>query len=240
MGPARRPRRPLTDPGGAGAPARARARSGAVAGRPCRHDRQQRHLRRVRRRDALLGLLPRDRPRSPRGRPCAAVGLRRGRAQHGRRRRGGHAAVRVPADEQPPAGRADPGRPPRVPRRQRAPPAPAVALQRADHHDRRPRLRSRPRGPADPLPAAVHDELRPGGLPHRQRLLRRRHGRHLERLGQDLLRHGVPARRRPPGRPDQRGQPGLHRVARLLRRGPHLRRGRGARRARRGVRRRRR
>ena len=73
--------------------ARARARRGAASGRHVRSDREQRHLRGVRRDDVLLGLLPR------RGRlgPGADVGLRGGGAKRGPRRRARDAAVRIPA-----------------------------------------------------------------------------------------------------------------------------------------------
>ena len=152
-------------------------------------------------------------PAEPTGRrglrPGAAVGLRR-RSRRARspgwpRAPGSSGTCRRAAtSSSQPAERRRQG----VPRRERPPPAPADPLQRAHHHDRRPGLRPRPRGPAGPLPAAVHDELRAGRLPRGQRLLRRRHRGDQQRVEQDLLRHRLPARRRPPDRPDQRAATG--------------------------------
>ena len=91
-----------------------------------------------------------------------------------------------------------------VPRREPAPPAPSRAVQRAHHHDRRPRVRRGPRGSPDPLPTVVHDELRARRLHPGQRRVRRRVGGHQQRVEQDGLRHRVPARRSPPDRAHQR------------------------------------
>ncbi len=77
---------------------------GAAAGRDLRPDREQRHLRGDGRGDVLLGLLP-GRGRLGAG---ADVGLRRGRAQRGRRGRAGDARLRLPAPLLAPGGDARP------------------------------------------------------------------------------------------------------------------------------------
>ena len=139
--------------------------------------------------------------------------------------RGRYAGVRVPTHQQPPCRRAWQGRRAQLPGRLRASLAAALAVQPVHDGRRRFVVRRGPRGPADPVPPAVHDQLHAGGLPHRQRPVRRDARGALERVQQDVVRHCSSARRQgDPDRADQRRQPRVHGVARLLRAGPDLRR----------------
>ena len=119
----------------------------------------------------------------------------------------------------------------RLRRRRAAPRRAAAVLQPLRAHRRRPGLRPGARGRCRCCCARcsrprflIDDAARRCGLPRRVRR------RALERLEQDRLRHGVPARRargHRRRRPDFGGQRRLRARTRLLRPCRHLRRGRG-------------
>ena len=174
-----------------GDPAEPRARAGAAAGRDLRHDLEQRHLRRLRRGDVLLGLLP-DR-RGGLG-TAADLGLRRGREQRGRGGRGGDAPLRLPARLLAP-GR-HPGRRRRVRLRRRlaAQSGAALGLPPLSRQRRRQLLPARDRGGPDAAAAALL-HLVPDRRPARRRGPGdARAGDRLERLEQDRDRRRLPAR----------------------------------------------
>ena len=166
-------------------------RPGARAREPLRPHVQQHHLRRVWRRDALLGFFPSVRRRRPGLGPRAGVGLWHGGRIGLRRGAGGRARVRLLAHGQPRRADARARHAQRLDRRRGAPRAAAAHLQPVRAQQRRPVLPRRHRRPASAAAPAVCHLVADRRLHGRQRLFRRAHAAAVQRVQQDGLCHRV-------------------------------------------------
>ena len=240
-----RSHRPPPDPSGR-RPAESPARIGCPAARRVvRAHVEQHHVRGVRRRHAVLELLPGldHRSRFRKLGSGARVGIRRGGRVDRRSARARAPRVRLPPDGRRIGRDRRSSRRARVPRPRRASPADGERVQPVRVH----RCRSDPpvgsRGAADGVVAAVLHVVPHRRLSRRQRLLRCHDGVDLERIEQDRDRcrvHARSPRRRARGGSHLGCQHGVRPRARLLRRRRLLRRHRRIGRDGRGVHRRRR